>query len=601
MFKQIWILKAIRLAAVVFLFAGILSYFLKFDLWDYDFWWHIATGRYIVETGTIPDNDPFSFTSNLEENKNPFPRWEKSILKQYWLSQVIFYFIYDYTGAAGIILLRSILLTLVIVFVFWMLHRWSVSLPVSFVFVFILFTLLQRTTGERPVLFTMLFTVLTFFILEDFKEKKDKKIFFLPPLMFFWANLHGGFILGVVIIMVFMFGEGVKIILKKSVYGKNEIILFCGATALSLIFSFINPTGWDAFSFAFLSKYNPLREGVHEYYSPFFMYKNKLTSIHYGYLFLALSFPPILILRNKRLDLSHAILLSGTFLMSLSAMRFIIFYTIIGSMVIGREVDILIRNLFETKFSEETYKRVLNFLTVAVLFSAVLFAAGFFNFKVGHGSSVPKGAVDFVENNRLQGNMFNDYGYGGYIAWRLYPWKKTFIDTRSLNLTVKTEYSLIESGVDFIEGEEPSIIKKPLWERLLNHYRINFVFLSLLDIYGQILPVIFKLIESDNWVPIYCDPGGVIVIRNTEQNNDIIEQFKISKDVVYDAIIFATTTSALFDRTNPRSLISLGDIFYKMGRLKEALIAYKYAFRRMPYPAIKEKINKVESEIEESK
>jgi len=598
MFKANWIFKLISLVAVVLLFAGILSYFLRFDLWDYDFWWHIATGRYIVETGSLPETDPFSYTSTLEENKNPFPQWEKSILKQYWLSQVIFYLIYDYAGASGIVLLRSILLTMTIALVFWRLQKWSVSLPVSFIFVFTLFTILQRSLGERPVLFTILFTALIFYVLEDFKDKKDKRIFFLPPLMLVWANFHGGFIMGVVIIAVFMLGEGIRIILKKTEYTRNEIILFYTATVMALGLSVFNPTGWDAFSFALSSKYNVLKEGVHEYYPPIVMYKSKLTSVSYGYLFFILSFPLVLILRNKKLDPSHAILLSGTLFMSLSAMRFIFFYAIIGSMVIGREADIIVKNLLSARFTEKAYQRVMNFLTVAVLLSAIFFTVGTFNLKISDGSSVPKTAVDFIEKNRLQGNMFNGTGSGGYIAWRLYPWKKTFIDTRSLNIVVRNEYNWIMLAAEDAREVNPSKSNTPLWRRLLNHYQINFIFIPLLDIYSQVEPVVFELAESDKWVAVYSDSTSVIFIRNTEQNMDIIKQFKILKDKIYDAIIVMSAADAFFDRTNPRSLISLGDVFYRMGRLEDSLKAYRYAFNRMPeHPVLYEKIKKVESEI----
>src|ERR1700752_1758187 len=31
-------------------------------LWDPDVWWHLATGRFIVEHHGLPHTDPFSFT-----------------------------------------------------------------------------------------------------------------------------------------------------------------------------------------------------------------------------------------------------------------------------------------------------------------------------------------------------------------------------------------------------------------------------------------------------------------------------------------------------------------------------------------------------------
>ena len=33
--------------------------------------------------------------------------------------------------------------------------------------------------------------------------------------MLLWANMHGGFIIGIIIIIIFMLGEGLKMLFKK--------------------------------------------------------------------------------------------------------------------------------------------------------------------------------------------------------------------------------------------------------------------------------------------------------------------------------------------------------------------------------------------------
>lgn len=600
------ILRVARIIAITVLIASFAYSFLNVHLWDYDFWWHIATGRHIVETGFLPEKDLFSYTTALAENKNLFPVWENFILKQYWLSQVIFYLIYDYAGAKGIIILRTALLIATIILVFWKFKKYSVSFPLSFLFLFVLFLALSRYTGERPVLFTILFTALTFFILDDFRDKKDKRIFLLIPLMLLWANMHGGFIIGIIVIFVFMLGEGVKIILKRGDYTKNEVYLFYIATILAIGISYINPAGWDAFDIAMniSSKYKPLHMNIQEYESPFSVfYQHKVYPVQYDYLALVLLFFLIVILRNKKIDLTHVILLSGTFIASISAIRFIGYYMIIGTMIIGKETDILIGNLLKRRFSEKTYTRILDGLTVPALLSIILYAAGThesgkFRFNIAEDYSVPEAAVSFIGKNKLSGNMFNEYAYGGYITWRLYPWQKTFIDTRSLNMTVRIEYTWIMQATEYAEEVNPSKSNTPLWERLLNHYKINFIFIPMLDQYAQIQPVIFKLVESDEWVPVYCDPISVIFVRNTEQNMPLIKRLKLSEENIYNAIIYQAAKKAISNEVNPRSLMSIGEVFYKMGRIEDALKAYKYAFNRMPgNPMILKRISQIESEI----
>src|SRR3989304_6855108 len=109
--------KPLIILSFVILISSFFYVFISAKLFDSDFWWHISTGRYIVETGSIPDKDPFSYTSNLVENRNLFQERENFILKQYWLGQVIFYFIYDYTGTAGENFLWGFLLPMCLFFV----------------------------------------------------------------------------------------------------------------------------------------------------------------------------------------------------------------------------------------------------------------------------------------------------------------------------------------------------------------------------------------------------------------------------------------------------------------------------------------------------
>ncbi len=602
------LIKTVKVTAIIFLFSAFALNYLSTPLWDSDFWWHIANGRYTITSGTLPEKDPFCFTSILEENKNPLPEWENFILKQYWLSQIIFYLIYDYSGVAGIIILRSFLLIILLVLVFWQLQKWSVSFPIAFLFTFIVFIATLKNTGERPVLFTILFTALTFFLIEDFREKKKKRILLLIPLMLLWCNLHGGFIIGIAVIAAYMFGEGIKFFLKKVDYSRQEVLLFFGVSILAIGASLINPTGWDAFfiSINIPFKYKVIHENIQEYFSPFNFFKSKIYPLPYEYAFLVFLLPVILLLRIKKIDLSHLIVLLIFLIPSISARRFMIYYVIIGAMILGKEFDTLIKSLLKKRLSAVSYQKIIALLTLVALLSSVVFFAGNiysyegFKFDVANNYSVPVGAVDFIEKNNLSGNMFNDYGYGGYISWRLYPHKKTFIDTRTLNIPVRMEYGWIVNALEIIDINKNASEKKndPLWKMLFNHYDINYVVLSVVNPISQIYPLIFELIESDEWIPVYSDQMSVIFVKNNLRNKDIIKKSRIPTEEVYNTIIYQGASRALSNKTNPRSLISLGDVFHRMQRLEDALKAYRYALRRMPDDkSIQEKITQLESEI----
>jgi len=601
------IITAIKLFIVIIFFSSILVFFLKINLWDYDFWWHIATGRYIVTEKHLPDKDPFSFTSELQENKNTFPERESFILKQYWLAQSLLYLIFKLAGPKGIILLRSLMLVLTLFAVFWHLNKGKVSAYISFLFLFILFAASTRATGERPVLFSFLFTAVVFLILDDFRTEKSRKIFLLPPLMLLWANLHGGFVLGDIIIAVFLLGESINISRKKSNYSKQQKVVFYSMTMFAIACSFVNPNGWDAFSMSLSNRYEIFTKGIQEYQSPFGFYIKKIRPIQYNEVILAVMAPLILILGNKKLNLNHVFLLAGFYYMAATASRFVFFYAIIATMIVAKETDGIVNGFFRKKLQEKSYKKVEYLLTVAALFSITLFLIGHFKykefeFKIAEKKSIPEAAVDFIENNRLPGNMFNDYGYGGYITWRLYPWKKNFIDTRALNITTMTEYGWIIEAETNAGEVNTAASNTPLWELLLSHYKVNFMLLSLFDVFGDAMPLVLETVEHDKWVPIYNDSISVVLIKNVPENRQFIEKHKISRENIYNALILRASISSLSDRTNPRYLMALGDTFYKMGRLEDAIKAYEYALKRMPDNlVIKAKLDMLKSERDKQK
>ena len=65
---------------------------------NYDIWWHLKTGQWILEIGKIPESDPFSFTT-------PDAAWAP----HYWLSDVLFAIALGVSGIDGLILFKALI------------------------------------------------------------------------------------------------------------------------------------------------------------------------------------------------------------------------------------------------------------------------------------------------------------------------------------------------------------------------------------------------------------------------------------------------------------------------------------------------------------
>ncbi|GAB4485704.1 MAG: hypothetical protein OHK006_12330 [Thermodesulfovibrionales bacterium] len=600
--NRIPVQRLLAALAVLLLLSASLIHFLRLNLWDYDFWFHISSGRHILSELHLPEKDAFSYPLQLAENKNEFPEFERFILRQYWLAQIIFYEIFALSGPAGIIILRSVLLVLVLVVALVHFQRHKVSPSVAVPFLYLLYLISQRSAGERPVLFSFLFAGIVFSVLDRQREGRTRSLFLLPPLMMLWSNMHGGFIVGDVIILAFLGGAMFERFFVKHAFSPKDLDVFAGICALSLLCSLCNPNGWNSFLIAFSPKYQIFFKGIQEWESPFMFYFNKIRPMDYPYLVLLVLTVLIALLRNRKLSIVHILLLAGFLFMSVKSARFVFFFAIIAVMIIGPEYDRLLKTIFARILPEPVLRKLGAALLLLVLCGASVFfwreaTVGKIPFGIARNHSVPERAVDFIEKNDVQGNIFNEYGYGGYLTWRLYPKRMNFIDTRSLNLPVMIEYGWIQNATENDPSVAPSRSHTPLWKRLLKHYQVNYILVAPTDMYAIISPLVLALLDGEEWIPVHLDRISIIFVKNTEPNRRLIEQFRVPALDVYNMIISQSAEKALSDRVNPRHLATLGEVFYRMGRIDDAVKAYQHALQRFPENAMmKRRLAQLEEE-----
>ncbi|MDE3089833.1 MAG: hypothetical protein KGJ80_10685, partial [Chloroflexota bacterium] len=165
---------------------------------DADFWWHLRTGQLIVETGAVPHVDVFSFTKAGQ----PWVAHE-------WLSEVFIYTLYRLGSFPLLIITFAALIALAFAFVYVRCD----GKPYVAAFTVLLAALATAPLWDvRPQMITMLVASIFLFGLDTFHRKQDwRGIWLLVPLMVLWVNLHSGYVLGLGIIAIYLFGEGVRV------------------------------------------------------------------------------------------------------------------------------------------------------------------------------------------------------------------------------------------------------------------------------------------------------------------------------------------------------------------------------------------------------
>lgn len=450
---------------------------------DPDMWWHLRTGEAILQEG-IPRHDIFSFTV-------PHHKW----ITHEWLSQVFMWLVYEVGGLPGLIVVFAFLTALA----FWLVYTCCVGRPFLAAFVVLLAAIASAIVwGARPQIFNLLLTAAFVNLVERYKAQKISKrtLWLLPVLMLFWANLHSGYLLGVVLLGTYTAGEAVQ----RWLHADDErslawpAIRFLGLiSVLSFLVAIFNPSGPELWIYPFFTLgSSAMQVYIQEWHSPdfhlahFWPFAAMMGVGVAGWLF-----------SKKRPTWSDILLFLGTAAAGLLSARHIPLFAIVSAPIIARS---LLESGRETKAfpllsGQQTQRpsinRKLKWLNWAVL-GLALFAAGVWtaNQIIINDAKIaaryPVAAVDFLEQQGLaDAHGYNSYNWGGYLIWRGVP---VFVDGRA------DVY-----GDEFLFYYLKAFEVREGWSQPLNDFNVDYVLMERSSALATVLAT------SAQWREIYSD------------------------------------------------------------------------------------------------
>jgi hypothetical protein len=548
-----------------------------FDITEHDYWWHLATGKYIITHRMVPREDVFSFTATRP--------W----VAHYWLSDVVGYALYRLIGTAGLITLNALVITLS----FWMVFTTTVSTRAK-PLVAATFTLLAVYAGRsrfyvRPETFSFLFMALYLAIFYRWREGRAVRCLFLFPfLQMLWTNLYGGgSVVGLVLLFCFTVGEIMNYLCGTGARPrrKKEVVILALAALSAFGLAFINPNGYRTV-FYFLISRDPIFRHIVEWRH---MELKELAGLHGLFLFLGV----FLILRFIREADFSEIALFGTFgYMALDAPRSLPFFAIASVPIISSRAQRVVDRLGDGAWwarHEKWLHSVFAIVVVCFTFWYLYKDAGKFqsDYEFGFGVNkklVPVQAVDFIVDQGLKGPMFNSYGIGGYLMWRLYPDQKVFVDGR------------VEMyGTDFLKTYmfywHPDV-----WNDYVKKYDLSYAIIDREPNYTT-----RYLDENPDWQLVFFDDRAMVYVRNASEHSDIIRKYGYRyirpaadgfgyldgylADPLTAAAVVEELKRSLKDETyNLNSHLMLGHCYMRLGRahFPLALREYRAAARIMP-------------------
>jgi hypothetical protein len=366
---------------------------------DPDFGWHLKMGEYITLNG-IPKSDPFSYT---------MPSFH--FIDHEWAANFLIFHAYNTFGYNFLALVFS---TFAITSPLIILPKQK---PVYILPILIIaYGILLSYTGIRPQVLSWFFIALFLKVILN-KGLYQKYGFFLPLLILVWTNLHGSFVISLVLLLIYLV---LKSLNKKRIQKSDIVIFLC-----SIFATFINPYGLRIYAeiWSQLSD-TSLKWRVSEWQPIFVLFDISLIAFSALLLVFVLTY-------FRKLEKVNLVGLGLFTLMGLSSLRHIPLFIIASIFTISICLSYFYREIAENKLSLWRFNRVL------IVLSFVSLALFLFQlFQVFHSKGIlnetnyyPKKAVDFLKSHPQVGNLFNEYGWGGYLIWK-YPEKKVFIDGR---------------------------------------------------------------------------------------------------------------------------------------------------------------------------
>ena len=487
---------------------------------DADTGWHIRDGEFILATHSVPHTDLFSYTRAGQ----PWYAWE-------WLYDAGIAGIHHFAGLNGVLFFTALVIALTYALLFRLLLRRSGNFAVSAGLTLMAASTAQFHMLARPHVLSWLFTVIWVDLLYRFEEGERAALFWLPPFMLIWVNLHGGFLLGLALLALF----GCAAIWRFAAGGRGagrQILQLAIAFAACLGMTFLTPYGYKLHIHIYQYLSNGfLMNAIDEFMSPDF----HASGLGYFEVLILLTVLAIA-LAHDRLTATDLLIVLFSLHAALYAKRNIPLAAILIGFstarlwagIVSRDgapnlpavgrvgvdgarrsgpawlgslleaVDDISGNMvaMETQFRGHGLAILALAAATAIvlnggrLFSAQVVSAQF------NEKKFPVRATEFIRGKNIHDHLFNPDDWSGYLIYRLYPETKVFFDDRH-------DFY----GEAFVREYVQASDATSKWRQPLDKYQVKWVLVPAAS------PLATVLKESKDWRTEFDDGMAAIFSR----------------------------------------------------------------------------------------
>ena len=467
---------------------------------DPDLWGHLRFGLDHVASGQLATVDPYAYTTNGQFWTN-----------HEWMTEWAFANCYLAAGNSGLLALRAVLLGVTVFLLLGIVRQrdirgvWLLGLG------FVAITLLAGLFRVRPQMFSYAFAAILMSLCDGYYDGKKRWIWLIPFLMVAWTNFHAGFVAG---LGIFGFYWITFVVTAWRSGDRQELLSLCSIMLLCLLATMCNPYGFHYWKYV-LFAVSLDRPSIAEWWP---ITHHNSTIIGY---YLIMAFVPAILcwwngIRSSVTNRPAEVLLFllGIYMAGKHG-RHLAFLCMFSLVFCASQCAI-----FRERYRDLAWSISKSRLAFGVLFLPVFvgglsrMATAAFDWREPNlfvsATAYPVKAVEFLESNKIHGNLDCGFTWGEYCLFRLHPHCKVFCDGR-----YETVYPHRVSELVLSYADDPQE-----WAERIGNYPTEIVMTESSGRFRDWLNA------GSDFVLIYSDQLATVFVKNSPKYRDIIAKAK---------------------------------------------------------------------------
>ncbi|MBI2378808.1 MAG: tetratricopeptide repeat protein [Deltaproteobacteria bacterium] len=461
----------VRRAVLWSLLVGLLAGALAIEkVYDYDLWWHLATGDWILANRAVPRADPFGFATLGAP-------W----VPHSWAAEIILASIFRAGGAAAVILWKAALVALAFFGAQFLLTRSGAHAATSALCLVVAMLAARFQFRERPQV--LAFPLLVLFLFEA--RSGRPRLALVVPATIVWANFHGSFVLAPFLCATALAEGVIDRLLGRAGADVRPSAMALVACSLATL---VNPFGLDLL----LTVLRDFAAFAVDRSALIDEYRRLAPREHPLFMALLVASAAALLRTGRSARAADSLSFCAFNALAFNSVRFVGLAALVNAVILASSLQTL--GISRSARIPRWVEAVAKLTSVALVVGALWFRDGH-EAQPGLGVNerrFPVAAVEFLQRAEFSGNLFDTWELGGYLLYHL-PQARVMIDGRCLEAQLS-----LQARLDRMDAEA--------LQRFVDEHDVQGALLTRTDLFADFFAI------SPRFERVFFDDRAVVYL-----------------------------------------------------------------------------------------